>query len=318
MALDNASTEMANAKHSSIPGKFTRSQELAGVSNFLGNLFKMTASNKVQSSKFDRQGSLEVRATSEVFLYSQVSLKSIANLGHQNKTSVKANLETLLLRFHRNFPICSLADYALFIIYHRLEGYGRETEGLVFGTGATTGATMGSRTGVVIGSGPTGGWTGAVLCEQEGCTWSFVTSGIGLHYRRSRIGVHDMHIATPTARDLERVENLERSNMICNHFEFGNRSFTWFVISCKRLCDTYSELVVPINVAHSRQDIGEKGTTAKSQLSSTALTGAELELEQNLVLSCLRAMLGQYPLRSATSDEHLGGRVLYLPTTATT
>ncbi|GJR48630.1 hypothetical protein Tco_1316733 [Tanacetum coccineum] len=27
---------------------------------------------------------------------------------------------------------------------------------------------MGSRTGVVIGSGPTGGWTGAVLCEQEG------------------------------------------------------------------------------------------------------------------------------------------------------
>ncbi|GJZ23820.1 hypothetical protein Tco_0561279, partial [Tanacetum coccineum] len=48
------------------------------------------------------------------------------------------------------------------------------------GTGATTGATMGSRTGVVIGSGPTGGWTGAVLCEQEGCTWSFVTSGIGL------------------------------------------------------------------------------------------------------------------------------------------
>ncbi|GJS59174.1 hypothetical protein Tco_0401098 [Tanacetum coccineum] len=49
----------------------------------------------------------------------------------------------------------------------------------LFGTGATTGATMGSRTGVVIGSGPTGGWTGAVLCEQEGCTWSFVTSGIG-------------------------------------------------------------------------------------------------------------------------------------------
>ncbi|GKG25993.1 hypothetical protein Tco_0399139, partial [Tanacetum coccineum] len=35
--------------------------------------------------------------------------------------------------------------------------YGRETEGLVFGTGATTGATVGSRTGVVIGSGPTGG-----------------------------------------------------------------------------------------------------------------------------------------------------------------
>ncbi|GKA31319.1 hypothetical protein Tco_0717624 [Tanacetum coccineum] len=30
-------------------------------------------------------------------------------------------------------------------------------------------ATMGSRTGVVIGLGPTGGWTGAVLCEQEGC-----------------------------------------------------------------------------------------------------------------------------------------------------
>ncbi|GJS17722.1 hypothetical protein Tco_0412194 [Tanacetum coccineum] len=43
-----------------------------------------------------------------------------------------------------------------------------ETVGLVFSTGATTGATMGSRTGVVIGSGPTGGWTGAVLCEQEG------------------------------------------------------------------------------------------------------------------------------------------------------
>ncbi|GJZ36959.1 hypothetical protein Tco_0583150 [Tanacetum coccineum] len=34
-------------------------------------------------------------------------------------------------------------------------------------------ATMGSKTRVVIGSGPTGGWTGAVLCEQEGCTWSF-------------------------------------------------------------------------------------------------------------------------------------------------
>ncbi|GKA94317.1 hypothetical protein Tco_0816355 [Tanacetum coccineum] len=44
---------------------------------------------------------------------------------------------------------------ALFFITHR--GYGRETEGLVFGTGATTGATMGSKTGVVIGSGPTGG-----------------------------------------------------------------------------------------------------------------------------------------------------------------
>ncbi|GJS33909.1 hypothetical protein Tco_0532291 [Tanacetum coccineum] len=29
---------------------------------------------------------------------------------------------------------------------------------------------MGSKTRVVIGSGPTGGWTGAVLCEQEGCT----------------------------------------------------------------------------------------------------------------------------------------------------
>ncbi|GJR42816.1 ribonuclease H-like domain-containing protein [Tanacetum coccineum] len=38
---------------------------------------------------------------------------------------------------------------------------------------------MGLKIGVVIGSGPTGGWTGAVLCEQEGCTWSFVTSGIG-------------------------------------------------------------------------------------------------------------------------------------------
>ncbi|GJX45434.1 hypothetical protein Tco_0262110 [Tanacetum coccineum] len=60
--------------------------------------------------------------------------------------------------------------------FEHFKGYGRETKGLVFGTGATTGATMGSRTGVVIGSGPTGGWTGAVLCEQEGCTWSFVTS----------------------------------------------------------------------------------------------------------------------------------------------
>ncbi|GJS88582.1 hypothetical protein Tco_0823369 [Tanacetum coccineum] len=48
---------------------------------------------------------------------------------------------------------------------------------IVFGTGSNNRATMGSRTGVVIGSGPTGGWTGAVLCEQEGCTWSFVTSG---------------------------------------------------------------------------------------------------------------------------------------------
>ncbi|GKB42188.1 hypothetical protein Tco_0887130 [Tanacetum coccineum] len=62
----------------------------------------------------------------------------------------------------------------------RLEGYGRETEGLVFGTGAT----MGSKTG----SGPTGGWTGAVLCEQEGCTWSFVTSGIGFTTEEVGIG----------------------------------------------------------------------------------------------------------------------------------
>ncbi|GJX13927.1 hypothetical protein Tco_0205685 [Tanacetum coccineum] len=59
---------------------------------------------------------------------------------------------------------------------------------LVFGTGATTGATMGSRTGVVIGSGLTGGWTGAVLCEQEGCTWSFVTSGIGFTTEEVGIG----------------------------------------------------------------------------------------------------------------------------------
>ncbi|GJT78114.1 hypothetical protein Tco_1044839 [Tanacetum coccineum] len=33
--------------------------------------------------------------------------------------------------------------------------------------------------------GPTGGgWTGAVLCEQEGCTWSYVTLGIGFYYER--------------------------------------------------------------------------------------------------------------------------------------
>ncbi|GJY06986.1 hypothetical protein Tco_0374040 [Tanacetum coccineum] len=78
-------------------------------------------------------------------------------------------------------------DLRLFSL-SRLEGYGRETEGLVFGTGATTGATMGSKTGVVIGSGPTGGWTGAVLCEQEGCTWSFVTSGIGFTTEEVGIG----------------------------------------------------------------------------------------------------------------------------------
>ncbi|GKG35342.1 hypothetical protein Tco_0440496, partial [Tanacetum coccineum] len=35
---------------------------------------------------------------------------------------------------------------------------------------------------------PTGGWTGAVLCEQEGCTWSFVTSGIGFTTEEVGIG----------------------------------------------------------------------------------------------------------------------------------
>ncbi|GJT66328.1 hypothetical protein Tco_1017808 [Tanacetum coccineum] len=36
--------------------------------------------------------------------------------------------------------------------------------------------------------GPTGGWNGAVLCEQEGCTWSFVTSGIGFTTEEVGIG----------------------------------------------------------------------------------------------------------------------------------
>ncbi|GJT09280.1 hypothetical protein Tco_0856322 [Tanacetum coccineum] len=56
----------------------------------------------------------------------------------------------------------------------------------MFGTGVTTGAIMGSRTGVVIGSGPTGGWTGAVLCEQEGSIgplsprFGFTTEEVGI------------------------------------------------------------------------------------------------------------------------------------------
>ncbi|GKF12887.1 hypothetical protein Tco_0050813, partial [Tanacetum coccineum] len=51
-------------------------------------------------------------------------------------------------------------------------------------------AIMGSKTGVVIGSGPTGGWTGAVLCEQEG-----VTSGIG--FTTEEVGIGGPWMVTP-------------------------------------------------------------------------------------------------------------------------
>ncbi|GJU44004.1 hypothetical protein Tco_1201270 [Tanacetum coccineum] len=86
---------------------------------------------------------------------------------HKTRASEKANLETHLFEiFNRICRFVHLLDYTetgLFSL-SRLEGYGRETEGLVYGTGATTGST----TGVVIGSGPTGGWTGALLLEQKG------------------------------------------------------------------------------------------------------------------------------------------------------
>ncbi|GJR69197.1 ribonuclease H-like domain-containing protein [Tanacetum coccineum] len=44
-----------------------------------------------------------------------------------------------------------------------------ETEGLVFGTGSTTELQWVSRTGVVMVSGPTGGWTGGAVLVKEGC-----------------------------------------------------------------------------------------------------------------------------------------------------
>ncbi|GJQ93797.1 hypothetical protein Tco_0004936 [Tanacetum coccineum] len=87
--------------------------ELAGISKFLGNLFKMTV-RTCSFMKFElRQGSWKCRATFSKFLYSQL-------------------------------------DYGSF--HYQARRYGREMKVYVFGTGIkpTTGRTNGLKNGVVM------------------------------------------------------------------------------------------------------------------------------------------------------------------------
>ncbi|GJT79357.1 hypothetical protein Tco_1053699 [Tanacetum coccineum] len=93
-----------------------------------------------------RQGSLEVRATSVCFIFiPSMVLRVEANFGHQYKSIRKANLETLLLRFHR-----------------MVELFARE---------ATTGCNnCDPKTGVVDGKD---------LQEVDGC-WYFVSKKVHL------------------------------------------------------------------------------------------------------------------------------------------
>ncbi|GJU84000.1 hypothetical protein Tco_1291546 [Tanacetum coccineum] len=89
-------TEIANAKASSIPVN-SQGIRLAGSPSFL-------VGEVLRSDEF----------------------------GHQNKSIRKANLETTSLEdFIEILSNCFIAYYCSFH-YHRLEGYGRETEGLVF------------------------------------------------------------------------------------------------------------------------------------------------------------------------------------------
>ncbi|GJR96686.1 hypothetical protein Tco_0268860 [Tanacetum coccineum] len=154
----------ANAKHSS-------SGNSQGIRNLPGSpSFWVTCQDDRDHMFIHRvlrleQGSLEVRATSVSF--------------------------SLFPNFIEFVDLVISIEYGSF--FSCSKRYGKvKTEGLVFGTGATTGATMGSKTRVVIGSGLTGGLEGAVLCEQRRVQLgSFVTSVIGL-YEDSRNGGLDM------------------------------------------------------------------------------------------------------------------------------
>ncbi|GJS68098.1 hypothetical protein Tco_0682663 [Tanacetum coccineum] len=110
----------AKAKHSSIP-EIHKNHELAGSPSFPGNLFQDDRRNNSRDAK--------------------LALK-------QDKR--KANLETHFYEDFKEFVgFVHYNDYSSFH-YHALEDMEEKLKVLVFGTGATIGATMGSKTGVVI------------------------------------------------------------------------------------------------------------------------------------------------------------------------
>ncbi|GJX03152.1 hypothetical protein Tco_0189068 [Tanacetum coccineum] len=128
----------------------------------------------------------------------------------------KANLETPSLEDFIELVDCSLACYGHFSL-SRLEGYGRGTEGLVFGMGATTGATMGSRTGVVIGSGPTGGWTGVGVSpepEVEAYWCSYNLANISVRFAIDySISLFQFGCSDPGFGDLPEMVSIRRGSI---------------------------------------------------------------------------------------------------------
>ncbi|GJV77991.1 hypothetical protein Tco_1509575 [Tanacetum coccineum] len=83
---------------------------------------------------------------------------------------------------------------------------------------------MGSRTGVVIGSGgPTGGWTGAVLCETRRVPLVLCLLGYWLHLLKT----YGIGGGSPGPRSRSVLKGWNKPgghNMICNPFEVGNWS----------------------------------------------------------------------------------------------
>ncbi|GJZ70726.1 hypothetical protein Tco_0634577 [Tanacetum coccineum] len=175
-------------------------------------------------------------------------------------------------------------DYGSFFHYHASKAMeAANHEGFVFRHGCTTGASMGSIKLLCAWLGPTGGWTVCRYFVSMKGEWSFaprldvvcqnrsgdicVSEGReACSWRLIKPGVYEV--------DLTEIWTAERFwtgwktgglIMICNTFEVGNGAYL-VLISCCGLCK-------------------------------------ELELEQKLGSSCLRAMLAKYPLVPATSVE---------------